>query len=107
MEVGDMWSFRRSLFAAAEDGRERPGHGPGQGGQHTSDAMGALPLPLTGGDPYKNTNRIAFSIIVIDLPHSRTLYTNEQTSVKKALARQIQTNLNPYVPKVFLFESFT
>ena len=57
--------------------------------------MVAPPLPLTGGDPYKNTNRISFSIIVIALQHSRTIYTNKQTSVKKAFARQIQTNLNP------------
>ena len=54
--------------------------------------MAAFPLPLTGGDPYKNTNKLALSIILIALQHSITLYTNKQSLCR--------TNPNHF----FLFE---
>ena len=43
-----------------EEQQQKLGPGRDQAGDRT-DTMVALPLPLTGGDPYKNTNRILFS----------------------------------------------
>ena len=57
--------------------------------------MAVVPLLLTGGDPYKNTNRLPFSIIVFN--------TELDTLTNKQFARRIQTNLNPYFPKSVSF----